>query len=62
MIETQKGEDYTCAQCGGVFTAEWTREEAEAEALEKFGIENAASNPDMVQVCDGCWKELGLDD
>ena len=50
---------YTCAQCNGKFLRGWTTEEADAEALARFGIENASSKPDlMVQVCDDCYEEL----
>jgi len=49
---------YTCAACGGTFTAEWSTEEAEAEALEIFGIVDASRDPDMAEICDDCFKRL----
>jgi rubredoxin len=46
---------YTCEQCGGVFDAGWTEEEARAEQRQNFG-----DMPDgvMAQVCDDCYKQI----
>lgn len=50
---------YTCAQCGKTFDSEWTDEEAEAEAQNLFGVENASKHPGMEIVCDGCFEDMG---
>jgi len=51
-------EDFECDMCHETFPTEWTKEEANAEALERFGVEDAADNPDMARVCDDCWAEI----
>jgi hypothetical protein len=51
---------YTCDMCGGTFTSERSREEANAEARELFGVENASEQPDMAEVCDDCFRLLGI--
>ncbi len=60
-------EEFTCDECGGVFTKGWSDEEAEAEARDFFGegpslLEGytAASDPDMAVVCDVCWQKMGF--
>jgi hypothetical protein len=47
-----------CALCGLVWEPpEWyTKEMAEAEALKEKGIANAASRPDMVILCEPCYR------
>lgn len=48
---------YTCAVCKGTFESDWTDEEADAEALEKFTPEELK---DRVVVCDDCYRAMGL--
>jgi len=46
---------YTCAACDGVFSFDWTEEEALAEKEKNWGdmpIE------DMAIVCDDCYREM----
>lgn len=50
------GDDYTCAECGGVFAATRPHEEAVAEAEELFG--DILKYAPTVIVCDDCWNEL----
>jgi rubredoxin len=52
---SDKGKTYRCAECGGVFEAEWTDEEAKAELKENFGdfpLELCE------EVCDDCYKKI----
>ena len=51
-------EDFECEMCHEVFPTEWTEEEANAEALKQFGIEDASKKEDMARVCDSCYAEL----
>lgn len=48
--------NYTCAQCGGVFTSERSDEEAHVEAARNFGKDG--HQPGMVVVCDDCYREI----
>lgn len=52
---TTKGHRYKCAECGGVFEAEWSDEEAQAELKETFG-DVPLSACDVV--CDDCYKKI----
>lgn len=45
---------FTCRRCGGTFTAAWSREDAEAEAVERFG----EMPRDGVSICDDCDAEF----
>lgn len=58
MHDHRIGAEYTCDDCGGVFTEAWTDEEAEAEALENFGVPHASQQPSMARVCDDCYQEI----
>ena len=49
------GREYKCAACEGIFYAEWTEEEAVAEAKDIFGV---AVMDDAEQVCDDCYKKI----
>lgn len=49
---------YTCEACGGIFPKGWSDEEANAEALETFGIE--ADDPEAALVCDDCYMAMGF--
>lgn len=49
---------YKCEDCGRTYEEAWSKEEAEAEALATQGIENAATAPGMVRLCDHCYEEL----
>lgn len=51
-------ETYTCDQCHGTFDEGWSDEEANAEALENFGVANASRNTDMARICDDCYKAM----
>lgn len=48
--------DYTCTECGGVFTSDWTDKEAKQEAASLFGQWTTK----MDLVCDDCYKSLLL--
>ena len=47
---------FTCAQCGRRFPRLGPDEEAQAEALENFGVRGDA--PGMAIVCDDCYREI----
>ena len=47
-----------CAHCSKEFETAWSDEEANAEALPLFGIENALANPNTVELCDDCFKMM----
>ncbi len=48
--------EYTCARCGGVFTSDWTEEEAQKECEMVFTPEGRAGPKDSV--CDDCYQEF----
>jgi DNA-directed RNA polymerase subunit RPC12/RpoP len=50
--------DYRCARCGGTFVAEWSTEEAEAEAQQNWGVEHASQRADMDVICDDCYQQF----
>jgi nitrate/TMAO reductase-like tetraheme cytochrome c subunit len=54
MMETE----FECEMCHNVFVKDCSDEEAAAEALEKFGVEDAVNDSDMAKVCDDCYKQL----
>ncbi len=47
---------YTCARCGNTYEKNLTDEEANLEAIEKFG-ESIFELGDVVIICDDCWNE-----
>jgi hypothetical protein len=47
---------YRCANCGGVFLIGRPDDEAQAEAVRDFGRDGRA--PDMVVICDPCYKQM----
>lgn len=49
------GKTFTCEDCGGTFDADWTEEEAVAEAVQTFPGQDVA---DMAPVCDHCYEEI----
>jgi hypothetical protein len=49
---------FTCDMCGGTFEDGWTEEEANAEAKENWGIDNASETAGMSVVCDDCYAKL----
>ena len=54
---------YTCAQCGETFTkTDPTDAEADMEATETWGVENASANAAFVSVCDDCYQLMRLED
>lgn len=46
---------YTCEECGETFEAEWSDEEAQAEARALFP---GVPQEDMAVVCDDCWQGI----
>lgn len=52
----QPGDEYTCAECGGVFEAVRPHGEAIAEAEEIFG--DVIKTEETSIVCDDCWKAI----
>jgi hypothetical protein len=46
--------EYECAMCHGVFKKGRTDEEARAEELDNFGV----NDPDAEIVCDGCYQKM----
>ncbi len=55
MIDT-----FTCEMCGRTFSKSRPDSEANAEALNLWGIKDASSRvgDDMVVVCNDCWRIL----
>jgi DNA-directed RNA polymerase subunit RPC12/RpoP len=52
--EMEKGDTYTCAQCGGEFETEWDDDEPIVEAKKNFpGVDMK----DMVVICDDCYTK-----
>jgi DNA-directed RNA polymerase subunit RPC12/RpoP len=49
---------YTCAHCGGTFESGWSDEDANAEALENWGVTDASRRDDMAEICDDCHAEF----
>ena len=49
---------YTCAECNGTFEYGRTDEEANAEAKEFWGVDNASTNPHMDIVCEECFQSM----
>ena len=49
----EKGDEFTCSNCGGVFNAAREHDDAVAECDENFGPSLAESI-----VCDDCYKEI----
>jgi 5-methylcytosine-specific restriction endonuclease McrA len=49
-------EQYQCASCGGIFEKGRTDDEANEEANDIWGVENASENSDMVVICDDCFN------
>lgn len=49
---------YQCEACGETYEKEVSDAEADAEAKEIFGIENASLDPDMAIICDYCFEKL----
>jgi len=52
------GREYQCEACGGTFEAEWSEEEAAAEAKALFGIENIHDKEQAACVCDDCFNRM----
>ncbi len=50
--------EYQCASCLKVFTKVWSDEEAEAEAMSRFGVPTAAKDPGMAVVCSACYQKI----
>ncbi len=51
---------FTCDQCRETFESEWTVEEAERQASEVFGVDNAATTRGMAEVCSDCYEKMGF--
>jgi len=47
---------YQCAICGGIFNKIRSDEEANKEAEEIWGVENASESDEMVRICDDCFN------
>lgn len=47
--------EFKCYMCGGVFTPNWSEEDALAELSEQFP---GCDKCDCVQVCDSCWEKV----
>lgn len=45
-----------CKNCNEYFESAWSQEEADAEAILRFGRDS--SHPDMVCICDDCHKQM----
>jgi len=56
-------EEYKCAMCNGVYLKGITDEEANAEALSLWGVDNAADRigGDMDIICDDCFQKINPD-
>lgn len=52
------GSKYRCEGCGNTFENDWTEEEANAEAMDNFGVSEASKDPNMAIVCDDCYEAL----
>lgn len=50
----KKGEEFTCANCGGIFTAARDEEIREDEYTALFG--GSIYTDDAEVVCDPCWQ------
>lgn len=51
----KKGDEFQCAQCGGVFTAAWDDIEA---IKEKEGLFPATPMEDCCVICDDCFQGI----
>ena len=49
---------YTCGHCGGTFTSERPRDEAEQEAKDLFGVNGASTDPSMAEICSDCFRKF----
>lgn len=47
---------FTCSICGETYDKLWSDDEANKEAEELWGVENASINDDMAVICDDCWN------
>jgi hypothetical protein len=58
MPEQLEQRVFTCARCGRTIVSSQTDADADREALERWGVPNASTNPDMAVVCDICWQTV----
>lgn len=57
QLDQDTTKTFVCDHCGGTFPFDDEDDkEAEAEALEIWGVAGAATDPDMAIVCDDCWE------
>lgn len=57
MSDSDAAKRYTCAQCGGTFSTDWSEEEVAAEAAEVFPDQIEAGQ-DFAVVCDVCYRVM----
>ena len=53
--------EYTCASCGGVFDNGGLKEEANKEAKDIWGVDNASQRDDFDVICDDCFQKYHPD-
>lgn len=53
-----ESETFTCEMCRQTFPKGRPDEEANAEAEELWGVENASEDAEMAVVCDDCFKKM----
>lgn len=49
-------QQYQCEQCGGIFDKGWEDADANHEAQDLWGVENAQAHQDFAVVCDDCFQ------
>ncbi len=58
MSLKKTNDKYQCSMCKGVFDKGWSDEEADKEAKDRWGIDNASQNKEMAVICDDCWPKI----
>jgi len=56
--ELSKQGTFVCGKCGVEFDKARSDRDAEAEAARELGVPNAATNANMVLVCEDCYATL----
>ena len=49
--------EFWCDECGMIYNKRLPEDEAQAEALELFGITDV-TDPEIALICDDCFKEI----
>lgn len=49
-------DEYKCASCKNIYKNEWSDEEANKEAKDIWGVDNASNNEGMEVICDHCFN------